>query len=79
MAQPNQAEIAISNSNYYLKKNGLAMLAIKSQSIDSISKSDKVYKREKNQLVDAGYEIVESINIHKYAANHIVLLVKKIN
>ena len=67
------------NSSYYLKKNGLVMLAIKSQSIDSISKSEKIYNQEKNKLVNAGYEVVESIDIHKYAANHIVLLVKKIN
>ena len=79
VAQPNQAEIAIANSSYYLKKNGLVMLAIKSQSIDSISKSEKVYNQEKNKLVNAGYEVVESIDIHRYAANHIVLLVKKIN
>ena len=79
VAQPNQAEIAIVNASYYLKKNGLVMLAIKSQSIDSISKSEKIYNQEKNKLVNAGYEVVESIDIHRYAANHIVLMVKKIN
>jgi fibrillarin-like pre-rRNA processing protein len=79
IAQPNQAEIAIANSNYYLKRNGLVMLAIKSQSIDSISKSEKVYSEERKKLVNAGFEVVESINIHKYAANHIILLVKKIS
>ena len=79
VAQPNQAEIAISNSSYYLKRNGLVMLAIKSQSIDSISKSEKIYNQEKKKLINAGFEVVESINIHKYAANHIVILVKKIS
>ncbi|TFG27574.1 MAG: fibrillarin-like rRNA/tRNA 2'-O-methyltransferase [Promethearchaeota archaeon] len=77
VAQPNQAEIAVLNANYYLKSGGLVILAIKSQSIDSISKSEKIYKQEKNTLENAGYEIVESINIHKYAANHIILIVKK--
>jgi len=77
VAQPNQAEITVLNSNYYLKKDGLIVLAIKSQSIDSVSKSEKIYKQEKNILENAGYDILESINIHKYAANHIILLVKK--
>jgi fibrillarin-like pre-rRNA processing protein len=77
VAQPNQAEIAISNSNYYLKKDGLLIIAIKSQSIDSITKSEKIYAQEKILLEKAGYEIIESINIHKYAANHLVLIVKK--
>ncbi|MFX1337690.1 MAG: fibrillarin-like rRNA/tRNA 2'-O-methyltransferase [Promethearchaeota archaeon] len=77
VAQPNQAEIAVLNSNYYLKRDGLIILAIKSQSIDSVLKSEKIYKLEKEILENAGFDILESINIHKYAANHIILIVKK--
>lgn len=77
VSQPNQAEIALTNCNYYLKKNGLLILAIKSQSIDSIQKSEIVYAQEKKVLEKAGYNILESVNIHKYAANHIVLIVKR--
>ena len=77
VAQPNQAEIAISNGNYYLKNNGVLIIAIKSQSIDSLQKSDYIYEQEKKILETAGYKIIESVNIHKYAANHIILLAKK--
>jgi len=77
VSQPNQAEIALNNSNYYLSDKGLLVLAVKSQSIDSIQKSEYIYDQEKKILEKGGYEIIESINIHKYAANHIVLLVKK--
>jgi fibrillarin-like pre-rRNA processing protein len=77
VSQPNQAEIALTNCNYYLKENGLLILAIKSQSIDSIQKSKVVYDQEKKVLEKAGYNIIESINIHKYAANHIILIVKR--
>ena len=77
VAQPRQSEIAISNCNYYLKENGLLILAIKSQSIDSIKKPEYIYSQEKTILEKAGYIIIESINIHKYAANHIVLIAKK--
>lgn len=77
VSQPNQAEIALTNCNYYLKKNGLLILAIKSQSIDSIQKSEIIYAQEKKVLEKAGYNILESINIHKYAANHIALIVKR--
>ncbi|MFX0083119.1 MAG: fibrillarin-like rRNA/tRNA 2'-O-methyltransferase [Candidatus Hodarchaeota archaeon] len=76
VSQPNQAEIALTNCNYYLKDNGLLILAIKSQSIDSVQKSEIVYAQEKKLLEKAGYHILESINIHKYAANHIVLIVE---
>ncbi len=77
IAQPNQAQIAIENSNYYLKNDGFLILAIKSQSIDSVQKSEKIYIQEKKILEKAGYVIIESINIHKYAANHIILTVQK--
>ncbi|MFX0009597.1 MAG: fibrillarin-like rRNA/tRNA 2'-O-methyltransferase [Candidatus Hermodarchaeota archaeon] len=77
VAQPNQAEIAIKNSEYYLKEGGIIILAIKSQSIDSIIKSEKVYAQEKLYIEQQGYQIIESVNIHKYALNHIILLVQK--
>jgi len=77
IAQPNQAEIALKNCKYYLKNDGLLILAIKSQSIDSIQKSDKIYAHERKVLEIKGYKVIESYNIHQYAANHMMLLVKK--
>lgn len=77
IAQPNQAQIAIDNCNYYLKNNGFLILAIKSQSIDSVQKSEKIYIQEKKTIEKAGYDVIESINIHKYAANHIIITVQK--
>lgn len=77
IAQPNQAQIAVENCDYYLKEGGTLIIAIKSQSIDSIEKSEKIYLQEKNVLEKAGYNITESLNIHKYAANHIAFMVQK--
>ncbi len=77
VAQPRQAEIALENCNYYLKNGGILILAIKSQSIDSIQKSEITFAHEKTTLEKAGYKILDNINIRKYAANHIVLIVKK--
>ncbi|MHA1980620.1 MAG: fibrillarin-like rRNA/tRNA 2'-O-methyltransferase [Promethearchaeota archaeon] len=77
IAQPNQAQIAIANCNYYLKDKGTLILAIKSQSIDSIQKPEKIYIQEKKILEKAGYKISENFNIHRYAANHIILIAHK--
>jgi len=77
IAQPNQAQIAIENCSYYLKDKGTLILAIKSQSIDSVQKPEKIYIQEKKILEKAGYKISESFNIHRYAANHIILIVHK--
>ncbi len=78
VSQPNQAEIALANCDYYLKKNGLLVLAVKSQSIDSTKKSDLIYAQERKVIENAGYNIIESINIHRYAANHIILIIRRI-
>ena len=77
VAQPNQAEIAVDNCNYYLKTGGMLILAIKSQSIDSLAKIDKIYSQEKKILEKSGFEILESMNIDKFAEKHIVLIAKK--
>lgn len=77
VAQPRQSEIAIVNCNYYLKDDGILIIAIKSQSIDSIKKSEYIYTQEKANFEKAGYKILESININKFAGNHIILIVKK--
>ncbi|MFX0105690.1 MAG: fibrillarin-like rRNA/tRNA 2'-O-methyltransferase [Candidatus Hodarchaeota archaeon] len=77
VAQPEQAKIAILNGDYYLKNKGIIILIIKSQSIDSIQKSEYIYTQEKKILEKAGYNIMERINIQKYAANHIILVAKK--
>lgn len=77
VAQPNQAEIAVRNCQYYLRKGGLLILLIKSQSIDSVRKSKKVYRQEKEVLMEGNLEIVDSINIHNYASNHLALIAKK--
>ena len=77
IAQPNQAQIAIANCNYYLKDNGTLILAIKSQSIDSVQKPEKIYLQEKLIIEKAGYKISETFNIHKFAANHIILIIHK--
>ncbi|MGV9173207.1 MAG: fibrillarin-like rRNA/tRNA 2'-O-methyltransferase [Promethearchaeia archaeon] len=77
VAQPNQAEIAIANADYYLKAEGIIIIAIKSQSINSVKSSEKVYKEEKEKFTEAGYKIVETVNIHRYAANHIALIIRK--
>lgn len=77
VAQPNQSGIAIANADYYLEEGGIIILAVKSQSIDSLDKPEKVFKKEEQGLINAGYDIIETLNIHRYAAEHAVLIAKK--
>jgi len=79
VAQPNQAEIAMKNCDYYLKKDGILILAVKSQSIDSLKNVDKVFEEEKLKLEQSGYELIESLNIQKHADKHVVFIFRKIS
>ncbi|MBD3341866.1 MAG: fibrillarin-like rRNA/tRNA 2'-O-methyltransferase [Candidatus Lokiarchaeota archaeon] len=77
VAQPNQTDILLRNASYYLKENGILIYLVKSQSIDSIAKPEKVYAREKETLMNAGYKLLESVDIDKFADNHIAFILKK--
>ena len=57
VAQPNQAEIAISNCKYYLKDEGTLILAIKSQSINSLQKSEKIYSDDFVRIISPNMDI----------------------
>jgi len=50
IAQPNQAEIAITNAEMFLKTGGYACVMIKARSIDVTAKPKAVYKREVKKL-----------------------------
>lgn len=62
IAQPNQAEIAIRNSSYFLKEGGKLILSIKSRSISAIENPKKVYKQEIKKLELGNESIYFTIN-----------------
>jgi len=50
IAQPNQAQIAITNAEMFLKSGGYACIMIKARSIDVTAKPKVIYKREVRKL-----------------------------
>ena len=50
IAQPNQAEIALTNAEMFLRTGGYACIMIKARSIDVTAKPKAVYKREVKKL-----------------------------
>ncbi|MEM3781761.1 MAG: fibrillarin-like rRNA/tRNA 2'-O-methyltransferase [Candidatus Micrarchaeaceae archaeon] len=71
-----QAEILLRNAAL-LKRGGYAYIAIKSQSIDSAAKPEKVY----NEFVNAAsgaFELSEAIDIAPYTMLHLFVVMKKI-
>ncbi len=78
VAQPNQDEILLLNSDAFLKKGGYAMIAIKSQSMDVTARPEKMYEQVKRNL-EPHFEILQEINLHPYDKDHLFLLLRKKN
>ena len=78
IAQPNQTKAFIDNINLFLKENALAMIMIKSRSIDVNQKPQKIFKQEEKKLKENGFNIIEKVKLEPYEKDHICFLLKKI-
>jgi fibrillarin-like pre-rRNA processing protein len=70
VAQPDQAQIVVRNSDFFLHEHGWVMLSIKSRSIDVTEKPEEVYRREVEVLELNGYRIHELIELDPYERDH---------
>ncbi len=76
VAQPFQAKILVDNAKFFLKDEGLAFLAIKSRSIDVTEQPEKIYQQETDVLQKNRFEIIETLTIEPYSADHAVIIAK---
>ncbi len=76
VSQPDQEDILIKNSKIFLKKGGIAMFAIKSQSIDVLKDPEEIYKKIIENLKDE-FEILEKVDIDSYDKGHLFLVLRK--
>jgi len=75
VAQPDQDDILIDNAKTFLKKNGIAMIAIKSQSIDVVAEPKAVFEKVLNKL-EKHFEILEKIKIEPFDKDHLFVVLK---
>ena len=76
VAQKNQAEILIKNSDVYLKEGGHVLLTIKTRSIDSTLKSEQVVSREIEKLKPY-FKVSEVIDLEPYEKGHTMIVGQK--
>ena len=76
IADPQETEIAIRNADDFME-HGYIMLAIKSQSIDVTKSPDQVYKQEAKKLENAGFKVLQLVNLEPYEEKHAFILAKK--
>jgi fibrillarin-like pre-rRNA processing protein len=77
LADPQETEIAIRNSEVFLKE-GVLMLAIKSRSIDVTKQPEKVYEQEAAKLSAAGFTVLQQIDLAPYELDHAMIICKKL-
>lgn len=76
VAQPDQADIFINNSKMFLKKGGVGMIAIKSQSIDVTRQPKKVFE-EFVAKVGSEIDVSQQIELSPYDLEHLFISGKR--
>lgn len=77
IAQPEETEIAIRNAKEFLKPGGTLFVAVKSQSIDVTKNPKEIYEQEKKKLEEAGFNILQMIDLEPYQEKHCMIVAKK--
>ncbi|MFH1978614.1 MAG: fibrillarin-like rRNA/tRNA 2'-O-methyltransferase [Candidatus Aenigmatarchaeota archaeon] len=75
VATDDQSEILIRNCQAFLKKDGYAMIAIKSRSINVVKNPREVYKDELKKLKQH-FEILDKRELDPYEKDHMFILMK---
>ncbi len=75
VAQPDQDDILIKNARMFLKKGGIAMIAIKSQSID-VTKDPKAVFEAVVKKLETAFDVIEKIRLEPYDKDHLFVVVR---
>jgi fibrillarin-like pre-rRNA processing protein len=77
IADPQQTEIAVRNAKEFLKSGGQLLIAVKSQSIDVTKKPREVYEAEKKKVENAGFRVVQMIDLEPHEDKHAMIVAVK--
>ncbi len=75
VAQPDQPEILIKNAQVFLESGSIAMICVKSQSIDVTRRPEEIF-REVEEKLSEEFEIIEKMKLEPYDKDHIFLVLK---
>jgi len=76
VAQKNQIEIFLKNARLFLKKDGYALIAVKSRSIDVTRKPKEIFKLVKEQL-EKELQIIDYRELEPYQKDHAMFICRK--
>jgi fibrillarin-like pre-rRNA processing protein len=76
VADPDQVKILVRNADKFLKPYGIAMVAIKSQSID-VTKDPKQIYRESLEEFGKYFDITDKVELDPFEKGHMFVVMKK--
>lgn len=77
IAQPEQAKVLADNADVFLKLQGWAMLAVKSQSIDVTREPTEVYQQEAHILKKRSFDVKETVRLEPYDKAHAMIIAQR--
>jgi fibrillarin-like pre-rRNA processing protein len=75
IADPDEIKILFRNAEKFLKQNGYAIVAIKSQSIDAIKPPKQVYKECLEEL-EKRFEVLDKVELTPYQKDHLFVVLR---
>lgn len=76
VAQPDQDDILIKNARMFLKEGGIAMICIKSQSIDVTKNPKEVFEAVLRKL-DGDFKVLERIKLEPFDKDHLFVVLER--
>jgi fibrillarin-like pre-rRNA processing protein len=73
IAQPDQTEIAVKNCQALLKRGGTLLLVVKARSIDVLMEPAKVFRQEVKRLEEAGFKVIQVIELSPFEKDHALI------
>ena len=77
VAQRDQWSIAERNVRALMAGEGTLMLVVKARSVDVARRAERVHADVARQASDAGFRVVETVDLGAYAEGHAVLVIKR--
>lgn len=75
VAQPDQDDILIKNAKMFLKPGGVAMICIKSQSID-VTKDPKIVFDAVVKKLEGAFEVLEAMRLEPFDKDHLFVVLR---
>jgi len=79
VAQVDQSNIVAMNTEFFLRRDGWAMMAIKSRSIDVNRPPQRIYSEQAEDLRGRGFDIVDLVELEPYEMDHAMVVARYVH